>query len=82
MVLQEKGAEPCIYRAVWKVPRRFNIIDNFESGTLGNLLAAVDIDTGRYSVWFGAMDCVWNSWRITLTQGWLSRTWCCRIGLR
>ena len=47
MVLQEKGAEPCIYRAVWKVPRRFNIIDNFESGTLGNLLAAVDIDTGQ-----------------------------------
>lgn len=47
MVLQAKGAEPCIYRAVWKIPRQFNIIDNFESGTLGNLLAAVDIDTGR-----------------------------------
>lgn len=47
MVLQPKGAEPSIYRAVWKVPRQFNIIDNFESGTLGNLLAAVDLDTGR-----------------------------------
>lgn len=47
MVLQAKGTAPCIYRAVWKIPREFNIIDNFESGTLGNLLAAVDIETGR-----------------------------------
>lgn len=47
MTLQAPGGEPSIYRAVWKVPRQFNIVDNFESGTLGNLLAAVDIDDGR-----------------------------------
>lgn len=47
MTLQSPGGEPSIYRAVWKIPRQFNIIDNFESGTLGNLLAAVDIDDGR-----------------------------------
>lgn len=47
MVLHEAGRGPCIYRAVWKVPRIFNIIDNFESGTLGNLLAAVDVEDGR-----------------------------------
>lgn len=47
MTLQSPEGEPSIYRAIWKVPRQFNIIDNFESGTLGNLLAAVDIDDGR-----------------------------------
>lgn len=47
MTLQTPGGEPSIYRAVWKVPRQYNIIDNFESGSLGNLLAAVDINDGR-----------------------------------
>ncbi len=47
MVLQEAGRGPCVYRAVWKVPRVFNIIDNFESGSLGNLLGAVDVDDGK-----------------------------------
>lgn len=47
MILQPEEAEPCIFRAVWKIPRRFNIIDNFESGSLGNLLAAVDIGSGH-----------------------------------
>lgn len=47
MVLQEEGKAPCLYRAVWKVPREYNIVDNFESGSLGNLLAAVDLESGR-----------------------------------
>lgn len=47
MVLFEPGKGPQIYRAVWKIPRRRNIVDNFESGTLGNLLGAVDLDSGR-----------------------------------
>ncbi|MBS1139367.1 MAG: hypothetical protein H6R13_820 [Proteobacteria bacterium] len=47
MILQPEESEPYIFRAVWKIPRRFNIIDNFESGSLGNLLAAVDIGSGR-----------------------------------
>lgn len=47
MSLQLPGQAPYIYRVVWKIPRKFNIIDNFESGTTGNLLAAVDTQTGR-----------------------------------
>ncbi|MDM4765439.1 sugar-transfer associated ATP-grasp domain-containing protein [Pelomonas sp. SE-A7] len=43
----DEGQGPRIFRAIWKLPRAHNIVDNFESGTLGNLLAAVDLDTGR-----------------------------------
>lgn len=41
------GAAPELYRAVWKLPRRHNVIDNFESGSTGNLLAQIDVETGR-----------------------------------
>lgn len=41
------GAAPELYRAIWKLPRRHNIIDNFESGSTGNLLAQIDLATGR-----------------------------------
>ena len=47
MTLAPPGGPPEIYRAVWKLPRRHNIIDNFESGSTGNLLAAVDLRDGR-----------------------------------
>jgi hypothetical protein len=47
MVLREPGKSPCIYRAVWKIPRQFNIIDNYESGTLGNMLGEVNLDNGK-----------------------------------
>lgn len=46
MVLIEPGRAPEIYRAVWKIPRKFNIIDNFESGSTGNLLGRVDLVSG------------------------------------
>nr|WP_316642695.1 sugar-transfer associated ATP-grasp domain-containing protein [uncultured Roseateles sp.] len=47
MTLKPRGAAAVIFRAVWKLPRRHNIIDNFESGSTGNLLAGVDLQTGQ-----------------------------------
>lgn len=47
MTLAEPTAGPDIYRVILKVPRTRNIIDNFEQGTTGNLLAQLDIPTGR-----------------------------------
>ena len=43
----DEGQGPSIYRAIWKLPRAHNIVDNFESGTLGNLLAGVDLQNGH-----------------------------------
>lgn len=47
MTLTLPGNAPLLYRAVWKVPRRCNIIDNYECGTTGNLLGQVDAASGR-----------------------------------
>ncbi|MBI3367029.1 MAG: hypothetical protein HY021_00815, partial [Burkholderiales bacterium] len=47
MTLSDGRSAPQIYRAIWKVPRRANIVDNFEGGRLGNLLGQVDLSSGR-----------------------------------
>jgi hypothetical protein len=38
---------PLIFRPVWKITRRGAVVDNFQHGRSGNLLASVDVDTGR-----------------------------------
>jgi hypothetical protein len=38
---------PVIFRPVWKITRRGAVVDNFQHGRSGNLLAAVDLATGR-----------------------------------
>lgn len=38
---------PRLFRAGWKIPTGDNISDNFQHGQSGNLLAAVDIETGK-----------------------------------
>ena len=47
MTLKPLDGPAEIFRVVWKVPRRHNVIDNFENGSTGNLLAKVDPHTGR-----------------------------------
>lgn len=47
MTLTEPDGGISIYRAVWKIPRRGNVIDNFESGTTGNLLGRIEMDSGQ-----------------------------------
>lgn len=47
MTLGDGRSAPQVYRAIWKVPRRGNIVDNFEGGRLGNLLGQVDLSNGR-----------------------------------
>lgn len=47
LTLAESNQQVSIYRSIWKVPRQANIIDNFESGTTGNLLGQVEIASGR-----------------------------------
>ena len=47
MTLLDGGSSPSLYRAVWKLPRRHNIVDNFERGSLGNLLGQIDLASGR-----------------------------------
>ena len=49
MMTLDEGRGPAVYRAIWKLPRAHNIVDNFESGSLGNLLAAVELGNGRVS---------------------------------
>ncbi len=43
-IYPQTGAK--VHRAIWKIPVGRNITDNFEHGRSGNLLAAVDLDTG------------------------------------
>ena len=38
---------PAVFRPVWKVARRGAVVDNFQHGTAGNLLASVDVVSGR-----------------------------------
>ena len=38
---------PKVHLAFWKIARAHNITDNFHMGSTGNLLAALDKDTGR-----------------------------------
>ncbi len=44
VITTKEGHQLC--RAVWKIPTGSNIIDNFQHGRTGNLLASVDISTG------------------------------------
>ena len=37
---------PCVHFAFWKIARAHNITDNFHMGSTGNLLAALNKDTG------------------------------------
>lgn len=45
VLLEESG--PRLFRAVWKVPTGGNMSDNFMHGETGNLLALVDVQSGR-----------------------------------
>lgn len=38
---------PHVFRAVWKVATGTNVVDNFQHGASGNMLGAVDVNTGR-----------------------------------
>ena len=38
---------PVIFRPVWKITRQGAVVDNFQHGRSGNLLASVDVRTGR-----------------------------------
>jgi len=38
---------PTIFRPVWKIARRGAVVDNFQHGGSGNLLASIDAATGR-----------------------------------
>lgn len=40
-------AGPEILSAVWKIPTGTNITDNFDIGRTGNIVAGIDLDTGR-----------------------------------
>ncbi|WP_447969907.1 sugar-transfer associated ATP-grasp domain-containing protein [Nitrospira sp. M1] len=44
VIITKQGPQLC--RAVWKIPTGSNIIDNFQHGRTGNLLASVDVKTG------------------------------------
>jgi hypothetical protein len=41
----QKG--PTMFRPVWKISRRGAVVDNFQHGGSGNLLASIDVSTGR-----------------------------------
>jgi hypothetical protein len=41
----QKG--PAMFRPVWKIARRGAVADNFHHGESGNLLASIDVSTGR-----------------------------------
>ena len=38
---------PTMFRPVWRIARRGAVVDNFQHGKSGNLLASVDVSTGR-----------------------------------
>jgi Sugar-transfer associated ATP-grasp len=38
---------PTMFRPVWKIARRGRVVDNFQHGRSGNLLASIDVSTGR-----------------------------------
>jgi Sugar-transfer associated ATP-grasp len=38
---------PTMFRPVWKIARRGAVVDNFQHGGSGNLLASIDASTGR-----------------------------------
>jgi Sugar-transfer associated ATP-grasp len=38
---------PTMFRPVWKITRRGAVVDNFQGGKSGNLLASIDVSTGR-----------------------------------
>ena len=46
LVLLERG-ETRIQRATWKIPTGSSMVDNFQHGRVGNLLAAIDLESGR-----------------------------------
>ena len=45
ILLDDETAHP--FSVTWKLPAKGNYIDNFAEGTLGTLLADVDVETGR-----------------------------------
>lgn len=50
------GKGPQVFRAVWKIPTGNNMSDNFMHGQLGNLVANIDIDSGRINKAVSAVD--------------------------
>jgi Sugar-transfer associated ATP-grasp len=45
-VLRRPGG-PVIFRPLWKPARRGAVVDNFQNGESGNMLAAIDVASGR-----------------------------------
>jgi putative polysaccharide biosynthesis protein len=45
LLVHDEGAVP--FRALWKVVGANNVIDHYRRGTIGNLLAAVDVESGE-----------------------------------
>lgn len=44
-LLRKSG--PQVFRCIWKVATGHNVIDNFDGGRTGNMVGAVDVQTGR-----------------------------------
>jgi hypothetical protein len=44
-LVTKEGIKP--HRAVWKIPTGSNIVDNFQRAQSGNLVAAVDLESGK-----------------------------------
>jgi len=47
MIILLGPSGPELVSAVWKIPTGKNVTDNFSVGRTGNLIAGIDIDTGR-----------------------------------
>jgi|SRR5215831_4280232 len=47
LVLLVGDEGPLPFRALWKIVAANNVIDHYRRGTIGNLLAAVDVDSGK-----------------------------------
>lgn len=60
VVVINTGDGPYIHRATWKIIASENISDNFNKGQNGNLLAKIDIATGKVS---DAIDSYWPDTR-------------------
>ncbi len=46
MIILLSDAGPRVFRAIWKIATGKNVVDNFQHGAKGNLLATLDAETG------------------------------------
>jgi len=54
-ILIKDGADVFIHRAFWKIATKGNITDNFSYGKHGNLLADIDVETGKVTRVIGGL---------------------------